>query len=147
MKPATTFALVFMATLTACDRIENVRIDVDHWRWERRERAFHADMDRIGKDTHQAYQLDYVVTDQWLPAFIATQPSFRAIKNGQFDMAPWLQSNGVEPTAIASAVFDPNKRKITIIDTGPNIALIEVLIEPLRPDRYRSIKLTSSPKL
>ena len=146
MKPAATLAVGAVMTLTACDRIQDARIDVDHWRWERRERAFHADMDRIAKDTHQAYQLDYVISDHWLPSLLDTRPHFRSIQNGQFDMAPWLRENGIEATAIASAVFDPEKRKITIIDIGPNIALIETIIEPLRPDRYHAIKTLSSHK-
>ena len=135
-----------MMAMTACDRIQNVRIEADHWRWERRERAFHEDMDRIAKDTQGIYQLDYVVTDQWLPALLATKHRYRAIENGRFDLSPWLQDNGIKATAISSALFDPAKRKITIIDTGSNVALIETIIEPMRPSQYRAIKILASPK-
>ena len=143
IKPAFTLPLAFAAILTACDRLEDVRIRVDRWRWERRERLFYADMDRIAKDTQGTYQLVYVITDDWLPALMADQPHFRAIQNGKFDMAPWLLENGVEANQLASAVFDPTNRKITIIDTGPNIALIESMIEPFRPDGYQAIKTSA----
>ena len=139
MKPAATLALGVVMTLTACDRIQVARSEVDHWRWQQRERAYEADMDRIAKDTHQVYQLDYVLSDNWLPAFLDTRPRFRSIQNGQFDMTPWLRENGIEATAITSAIFDPEKRKITITDTGANIALIATIIEPLRPNRYHLV--------
>jgi hypothetical protein len=146
MKLAGIFALGFVMLLPACDRIESARIDVQYWRSDRRERRFHEDMERIAHDTHGAYQLDYVITDDWMPNFVTGEPEFHALQNGQFDMIPWLQKSGVEPSPIASAIFDPAKRKVTIIDTGPNIAAIEVLIEPLRPTRYRAIKTPAAHK-
>ncbi len=142
-QPAAIFALGFVMLLTACDRIEHVRIEVDYWRWNRRERKFQADMERITKDTHGAYQFDYVITDSWMSSFVTSEPEFRALQNGQFDMVPWLH---IEPSPITSAIFDPAKRKITVIDTGPNIAFIETLIEPLRPTRYRAIKIPTASK-
>ena len=146
MKPAAIFALSFVMLLPACERIEKVRFDVAYWRWKRRERAFQADMERMANDTHGTYQLDYVITDDWMPSFTAGEPEYRALQNGQFDMTPWLHKSGVEPNPIASAIFDPAKRKATIIDTGPNIALIETLNEPLRPTRYRAIKTPAARK-
>jgi hypothetical protein len=146
MKPAAVFALGFVMLLPACDRIEKVRIDVAYWRWERRERAFQVDMKRMANDTQGAYQFDYVITDDWMPNFVTGEPEYRALQNGQFDMTPFLHKSGVEPSPIASAIFDPAKRKVTIIDTGPNIALIETLIEPLRPTRYRAIKTPTASK-
>ena len=55
MKSAAAIAIGTVTTLTACDRIQNARIEVDHWRWERRERAYDADMNRMAKDTQGIY--------------------------------------------------------------------------------------------
>ena len=144
MKPAVFLALGFVMTLTACDYIRGQWWDWRERAFERRERAFRADMDRISKDTQRAYQLDYVLSHH-LQAMLDTRTRFRALQNGQFDMLPWLRENGLEATPISRAIFDPEKRKITIIDTGPNISLIEWMMEPLRPDSYHAIKTLSSP--
>lgn len=140
LKATASLTLGFVVTLTACDRIQDFRNEVTHWQWQRRERAFHTDMDQIAQDTKGVYRLDYALSDSWLSSLLDTRHKFRAIQGGRFDMSPWLQDNGVEASLTASAIFDPAKREIVVINTGPNIAVIvEGIIAPLRPHRYRLI--------
>lgn len=126
--------------LVACAPINQIRDNVQHGLSQHHERAFQSDVTRMAKDTKHTYQLDYVVTDEWMSAMLATIPKFRAMEELKFDMTPWLQSNGAKPNPTASAVFDSDKRTITIIDTGPNAALIEGVIEPMRPTHYSRVK-------
>lgn len=125
-------------TLTACDRVRDIRIDIDRRLYLRREQAFHEDMEKIASDKQRAYRLDFILTPRWLSVLIDMQPQFRAMQNGQFDMSPWVRQSRVESTAIASAIFDPDKRTMIIIDSGPNIAVIESLLEPMRPNHYQT---------
>jgi len=140
MKPLAILAVSFALTLTACDRIEIIRTEVDHWVWMRRERAFQADMDRISKDTQGVYQLDYILTNEGVASFRRDEHNFHGLPHGRFDITPWLRNAGVEPVEEASAIFDPSNCTLTVIDTGSNIALIESLIEPFRPVSYRRVK-------
>jgi hypothetical protein len=141
IKPALIVALGLAVTLTACDRLDDIRITMDYWRFQRRERAFEADMDRMAKDAHGVYQIEYLLTDEWLPSFLDDRPHYLPLPDGRFDMVPWLRKNAVEPSAVASGVFDPANRKVTIVDTGPNVVYVEAMMRPMRPVRYRAVKM------
>jgi hypothetical protein len=104
------------------------------------EKALRADMERIGKDMRHTYRLEYVVTDEWMPYILPALPRFRALPERQFDMSSWLQANGADANDFASALYDSDKRKIVIIDTGHNVALAEKLLEPMRPSHYGRVK-------
>ena len=129
-----------LALSTACSSIRGVGDNVQLSLARGHEKALQADMERIAKDTRHTYRLEYVVTDEWMPYILPALPRFRALPERQFDMSSWLRANGADTNDFGSALFDSDKRKIIIIDTGRDVALAEKLLEPMRPSHYGRVK-------